>query len=163
MHQVTVSDVPVSCLPLVNPLRSKRVRAAVVSWPLHGARHDGGMRRRSCLLSSTSPPPRTTNPGSAPLLLSWLFINRPGRPRLALYTKIRSYQYSTAEEEVRRGCDLRFLFWKVWWTDWSVFQMQIWTGKIDPKQIDIFKLMDYSTNINRQIKHERFMIVSAVQ
>lgn len=37
--------------------------------------------------------------------------------------------------------------------------MQIWTGKIDPKQIDIFKLMDYSTNINIQIKDEGFMIV----
>lgn len=58
----------------------------------------------------------TTNRRSAPLFLSWLFINRPGRPRLAL-EKIKSYQYSTSEEEGNKGVFRRDFWFCIWKSD----------------------------------------------
>lgn len=101
------------------------VETPVVSWPLSGAWHDGGMQMLSCLSSPpllypclTGPSQLvlhlTTNPGPTPLFLSWLFINQPGRPRLARW-KIRSYQYSTLDGEGNKGVfsgDIWFCIWK---------------------------------------------------
>lgn len=48
-------------------------------------------------------PASNDKPWLRPRLRSWLFISEPGRPRLALDTKIRSYHYFPVVKEVRGG------------------------------------------------------------